>query len=56
MIRKVYVCKECDFRFERTVVEEENQIQCPICGSENVNIIIEEEKKPVSCSVSSKYT
>lgn len=56
MIRKEYICKDCEFRFERTVFEEEKEVHCPVCGSEKVKIIVEEEKKPASCSTSAKYT
>lgn len=56
MIRKEYICKDCDFKFERTTFEEEKEIQCPVCGSKNVELLKEEEKKPANCSVSSKYT
>jgi Zn finger protein HypA/HybF involved in hydrogenase expression len=57
MIRKEYKCKECEFKFERTIFEdEEGEVSCPVCGCKNVELVVEEEKKPQSCSTSSKYT
>jgi DNA-directed RNA polymerase subunit RPC12/RpoP len=56
MIRREYICKDCEFKFERTIFEEEKEVKCPVCGSEKIVLVTEEEKKPVNCSTSSKYT
>lgn len=56
MIRKEYICLDCEFKFERTIFEEEKEVLCPICGSKKVQLTAEEEKKTASCSTSSKYT
>ncbi|MCX7770522.1 MAG: hypothetical protein N2202_05505 [Proteobacteria bacterium] len=56
MIRKEYICKDCDFKFERTVFEEEKEVLCPVCGGNNIELVVREEKKPANCSISSKYT
>lgn len=56
MIRKEYICKDCDMKFERVIIDEIEEVLCPVCGGKNIELTVEEEKKPTSCSTSSKYS
>jgi len=50
-----YECKKCEMVFERVKIEGE-EVRCPLCGGEELQIMEEGEKKADSCNVSSKYT
>lgn len=56
MVNKKYYCKDCDITFERVSVSENEIVKCPLCGSQTVELKNIEEKKPIDCNASSKYT
>lgn len=56
MNKREYYCKVCDFFFERVPISEEEEVKCPLCGNRELELRKEEEKKPASCDISSKYT
>ena len=46
----------CEINFERTVIEEGEEVKCPCCGAKDIKLGRTEEKKPDSCNTSAKYT
>lgn len=56
MYSKKYTCKECDITFERVPLSENEEVKCPLCGNNTLELNEIEEKKPTTCNTSSKYT
>ncbi len=43
MVIREYRCQDCDYLFDDFMIKQKKECECPVCGSQQVNIISREK-------------